>query len=263
VRAPSSAVGLRLPTGASAGSPIRWCSLFSEFVVVFLTGLVLREGPSKLAIAGGKSFWSLVLFTMQMVMIMIGGYVVASTPLVHRAIPWLAGEPKTPRSAVALLTLFSMLTSLIWWGQSLTFSGRYVRELSLRGKRPGLPSRRSCSLSRPRSAVWSMGLSFSSGMLMATKSSIPPSLFDISGRDHSHPDAVSVAAHCDHRCPDCRLGGGGGLSIRAVREKTPELRRTTVLSFGPSRARWRREPSRESGWNSPGLNILVAALLGW
>ena len=67
---------------------------FIGIVVVFVTGLVLRESPSKLAIAGGKSFWSLVPFTMQMVMIIIGGYVVASTPLVYRAIRWLAGVPK-------------------------------------------------------------------------------------------------------------------------------------------------------------------------
>src|SRR5271155_3584131 len=55
-------------------------------VVVFLVGLALHQSPSKLAIQGGKSFWTLVPFTMQMVMIIIGGYVVASTPLVYRAI---------------------------------------------------------------------------------------------------------------------------------------------------------------------------------
>jgi len=38
---------------------------------------------------------------MQMVMIIVGGYVVASTPIVYRAIRALAGIPKTPRQAVA------------------------------------------------------------------------------------------------------------------------------------------------------------------
>src|SRR5205807_7888328 len=49
--------------------------------LVFLFGIILGEKPAKLAIQGGKSFWSLVPFTMQMVMIIIGGYVVASAPL--------------------------------------------------------------------------------------------------------------------------------------------------------------------------------------
>src|SRR5579862_9676054 len=55
-------------------------------VVVFGVGVLAGESPSNLAIQAGKSFWSLVPFTMQMVMIIIGGYVVASTPLVNRAI---------------------------------------------------------------------------------------------------------------------------------------------------------------------------------
>src|SRR5579862_9948652 len=84
-------------------------------VVVFLVGLLLHQSPAKLAIQGGKNFWTLVPFTMQMVMIIIGGYVVASTPIVYRAIRALAEIPRNPRSAVAMVALFSMLTSLISW----------------------------------------------------------------------------------------------------------------------------------------------------
>jgi len=59
-------------------------------VVVFIVGLLLHQSPAKLAIQGGKNFWTLVPFTMQMVMIIVGGYVVASTPIVYRAIrAWL------------------------------------------------------------------------------------------------------------------------------------------------------------------------------
>jgi len=149
-------------------------------VVVFMVGLLLRQSPSKLAIQGGKSFWSLVPFTMQMVMIIVGGYVVASTPLVYRAIRGLAGIPKTPRQAVALIALFSMLTSLISWGLSLIFSGLFVRELAHRVK--GMDYRAAGAAAYlGLGAVWAMGLSSSAAMLMATKSAMPPSLFAISG----------------------------------------------------------------------------------
>ena len=115
-----------------------------------------------------------------MVMIIIGGYVVASTPLVYRAIRWLAGVPTSPRAAIALVALFSMLTSLISWGLSLIFSGLYVRELSRRIM--GLDYRAAGAAAYlGLGAVWAMGLSSSAAMLMATKSSIPPSLFAISG----------------------------------------------------------------------------------
>jgi short-chain fatty acids transporter len=149
-------------------------------VVVFVVGLLLRQSPAKLAIQGGKNFWSLVPFTMQMVMIIVGGYVVASTPIVYRAIRALAGIPKTPRQAVALVALFSMLTSLISWGLSLIFSGLFVRELAHRVK--GLDYRAAGAAAYlGLGAVWAMGLSSSAAMLMATKSAMPPSLFNISG----------------------------------------------------------------------------------
>lgn len=149
-------------------------------VVVFSGGLLLHQSPGKLAIQGGKSFWSLVPFTMQMVMIIVGGYVVASTPIVYRVIRALAGIPKSPRQAVALVALFSMLTSLISWGLSLIFSGLFVRELAHRVK--GMDYRAAGAAAYlGLGAVWAMGLSSSAAMLMATRSAIPPPLFNISG----------------------------------------------------------------------------------
>jgi short-chain fatty acids transporter len=149
-------------------------------VVVFIVGLLLHQSPVNLAVQGGKNFWALVPFTMQMVMVIIGGYVVASTPLVYRAIQALAGWPKTPRGAVAMVALFSMLTSLISWGLSLIFSGLFVRELAHRVK--GMDYRAAGAAAYlGLGAVWAMGLSSSAAMMMATKSAIPPSLLAISG----------------------------------------------------------------------------------
>ncbi len=149
-------------------------------VVVFVGGLLLRESPGKLAVEGGKNFWALVPFTMQMVMIIIGGYVVASTPLVYRLIQKLADLPKTPRAAIAMVAFFSMTTSLISWGLSLIFSGLYVRELAHRLK--GMDYRAAGAAAYlGLGAVWAMGLSSSAAMMMATKATIPASLLTIGG----------------------------------------------------------------------------------
>ena len=51
-------------------------------VVIFVAGLLLHQSPAKLAIQGGKNFWTLVPFTMQMVIIIVGGHVLA--------VPWSA-----------------------------------------------------------------------------------------------------------------------------------------------------------------------------
>lgn len=149
-------------------------------VVVFVVGLALGEMPSRLAIQGGKSFWTLVPFTMQMVMIIVGGYAVASAPLVYRGIQRMAQIPKTPRGAIALVAAISMLTSLISWGLSLIFSGVFVRELSHRVK--GMDYRAAGAAGYlGLGAVWALGLSSSASMLMATKAAIPASLFSVSG----------------------------------------------------------------------------------
>jgi short-chain fatty acids transporter len=149
-------------------------------LVVFVVGLCLRESAAKLAVQGVKNFWTLVPFTMQMVMIIIGGYVVATTPLVNRLIVALARVPKTGRGAIALIALFSMLTSLISWGLSLIFSGLLTRELARRVK--GMDYRAAGAASYlGLGATWALGLSSSAAMLMATKSAIPPALFAVSG----------------------------------------------------------------------------------
>lgn len=153
---------------------------FLGIVVVFLTGVALREHASDLAVQGGKNFWTLVPFTMQMVMIIIGGYVVASSPPVYRVIRAVAGWPKSPKPAVAMIALFSMLTSLVSWGFSLIFSGLLVREMSHRVR--GLDYRAAGAAGYlGLGAVWAMGVSSSAAMMMATPSAIPPSLAKISG----------------------------------------------------------------------------------
>jgi short-chain fatty acids transporter len=173
-------LGLALANWSERWFPDALVFALLGIVIIFLFGIVLRESPAKLAVQGGKNFWALIPFTMQMVMIIIGGYVVASAPVVYRGIQRLAGIPKNPRTAIALVALLSMLTSLISWGLSLIFSGIFVRELSQRVK--GLDYRAAGAAGYlGLGAVWALGLSSSAAMLMATKTAIPPPLFNISG----------------------------------------------------------------------------------
>lgn len=173
-------IGLWLAEFSERWYPDPLVFAFIGIVVVFVVGIALREHASNLAIQGGKNFWTLVPFTMQMVMIIIGGYVVASSPPVYRAIQAVAGWPKSPKAAVAMIAMFSMLTSLVSWGFSLIFSGLLVREMSHRVK--GLDYRAAGAAGYlGLGAVWAMGVSSSAAMMMATPSAIPQSLSKISG----------------------------------------------------------------------------------
>ncbi|MDT8070465.1 MAG: TIGR00366 family protein [Terriglobia bacterium] len=173
-------IGLWLAEFSERWYPDPLVFAFIGIVVVFLTGIALREHASNLAIQGGKNFWTLVPFTMQMVMIIIGGYVVASSPPVYRVIRAVAGWPKSPKPAVAMIAMFSMLTSLVSWGFSLIFSGLLVREMSHRVK--GLDYRAAGAAGYlGLGAVWAMGVSSSAAMMMATPTAIPQSLSKITG----------------------------------------------------------------------------------
>jgi short-chain fatty acids transporter len=110
----------------------------------------------------------------------VGGHVVASTGVARLAIQWIAGLPRSPRSAIALVAMFSMLTSLLSWGVSLIFSGLLVREMARRIS--GLDYRSAGAAAYLGLGVsWAMGLSSSAAMLMATKAAMPASLYEISG----------------------------------------------------------------------------------
>lgn len=149
-------------------------------VVVFIAGVLMGESPQRLALEGGKSFWGLIPFTMQMAMVIIGGYIVATSPAVYRLIQWLAAIPKTTKGAVAFIAFFSMASSLLSWGFSLIFSGLLTRAIAARMEKLDYRAAGSAAY-LGLGAVWALGLSSSAALLMATKASIPAKLFEISG----------------------------------------------------------------------------------
>jgi short-chain fatty acids transporter len=149
-------------------------------VIVFVAGLALGESPGKLVREFGLGFWVLVPFTMQMVLIIVGGFVVATSPPLTRLIRWLAAIPRTPRGAVAFVAFFGMATSLVSWGLSLIFTGLLVREIVARVARVDYRAIGAAAY-LGLGSVWALGLSSSAALLQATPSAIPASLLPITG----------------------------------------------------------------------------------
>lgn len=149
-------------------------------VLVFVAGLALGESPGKLTHEFGNGFWVLIPFTMQMALIIVGGFVVASSRPCARLITRLAKIPRTPRGAVAFVALFAMLTSLLSWGFSLIFTGLLVREIVR--ELPEVDYRAiGAAAYLGLGSVWALGLSSSAALMQATKSSIPAALMPITG----------------------------------------------------------------------------------
>ncbi|GAA1959095.1 short-chain fatty acid transporter [Amycolatopsis minnesotensis] len=149
--------------------------------VVAVAALAIGSSPAKVASVFGNGFWDLIPFTMQMAMVAIGGYVVATARPVQRAITRLAQVPRDPRAAIAMVATVSLLSALLNWGFSLIFSALLVRRLA---ERSGLRMdyrAASAAAYLGLGGSWALGLSSSSAQLQANPASIPKSLLPITG----------------------------------------------------------------------------------
>jgi short-chain fatty acids transporter len=175
-----SRIGARVADWSQRWFPESFVFALAALVIVFGVGLFSGSSIGELLKYFGEGFWGLIPFTMQMTLIIIGGYVVASSPPVHRLICWLAKIPRSPRGAVAFVAFFSMLTSLISWGLSSIFSAILARQVA-----KNVPDTDYRAIGAAAylgtGSVWALGLSSSAAMMMATPAAIAPALTKISG----------------------------------------------------------------------------------
>jgi len=127
----------------------------------------------------GAGYWDLMKFTLQMAMVIVSGYTVATAPPVYRLIQRLAAIPKDGRSAVAFVALFSMLTSLLSWSLSLIFAGFLAREVAHRVKGSDYRALGAAAY-MGLGSVWALGLSSSAALIMSAAASLPPAILAVS-----------------------------------------------------------------------------------
>ena len=157
--------------------------VFVALAVAVVAAAALLNGAPPVAVAAsfGDGFWSLITFTMQMAMVVISGYVVASSPPAAKLIDGLAGMPRSGRAAVAFVAAISMLTSLLNWGMSLIFSGLLVRALARRSDLHMDYRAAGAAAYLGLGATWALGLSSSAAQLQANAASLPRPLPQITG----------------------------------------------------------------------------------
>ncbi|MGE5175162.1 MAG: TIGR00366 family protein, partial [Hyphomicrobiales bacterium] len=115
----------------------------------------------------GDGFWELLTFSMQMCLIIFTGSMVAVSPPVARGLARLAAIPRTPRQAILLMALTSMLLALVHWGVSLVAGAVLIRELGRR--RIGVDFRLLVAAAYlGLGMTWHAGLSGSAPLLVAT-----------------------------------------------------------------------------------------------
>lgn len=173
-------LGLTVSNWTERWFPDAFIFALVAIVIVFVAGLLLGKSPQKMTEYFGGGFWTLIVFTMQMTLIIVFGYVVASSPPVYRIVQAIAGIPKGPRSAVATVAFFTVVSSLLSWGFSLVFGGLLAREVVRRVPQTDYRAAGAAGY-LGLGSVWALGFSSSAALLMATKGSIPATLLPISG----------------------------------------------------------------------------------
>jgi short-chain fatty acids transporter len=255
--------GSRIADVCERWFPDAFVFALAAIVLVFIGGMFAGVTPVTMATEFGNGFWSLVNFTMQMAMVIVGGFVVASSPPIARLTRWLASIPKTARGAVAFVAAFAMLSSLVSWGLSLVFTGLLVREIV---KRIDVDYRAiGAAAYLGLGSVWALGLSSSAALLQATKSAIPASLLPITGvipltQTIFLPQSMAMAAVLvivsvivayvsAPRESEARTAKMMGIEFRddGVAQTLLSVRATPAERFE----------------NSPILNVIIALLMFW
>ncbi len=143
--------------------------------IVFAAAWGVNGQPLAIVDAWGRGFWDLLPFTMQMALVIIAGYVLASAPMVYRLIAALARAPSTPRGAVAMVTACALASSWLNWGFSLVFSAVLAKEVARRVR--GVDYRALAAASfLGLGSVWAQGLSGSAALQMASVEALPPAI---------------------------------------------------------------------------------------
>lgn len=100
-------------------------------LVAFVAAILVEsKTPVDVVQMWGNGFWGLLTFSMQMLLVLLTGFMLASTPLVKGILLRIARLAKSPGQAIILVTLVSLMASWINWGFGLVIGALFARQLA-------------------------------------------------------------------------------------------------------------------------------------
>ncbi|MCK9516406.1 MAG: short-chain fatty acid transporter [Ottowia sp.] len=95
---------------------------------------IQQQNPMDVVLMWGNGFWGLLTFAMQMVLVLVTGYMLALTPAVRRILAAIATRAHTASQAIIIVTLVALVASWINWGFGLVVGAIFAREVARRVK---------------------------------------------------------------------------------------------------------------------------------
>lgn len=98
---------------------------------VFLAAVFIEQQPIITVVEQwGNGLWGLLTFSMQMLLVLVTGFMLASTALMRMLLEKLARLGNTPGKAIILVTLVSLSASWINWGFGLVVGALFAKALA-------------------------------------------------------------------------------------------------------------------------------------
>lgn len=110
--------------------------LLLTFLTYFLGIFWAYHGPFDMVRFWAQGFWSFLAFSMQMVIMILASFSIASVPFIRKTMRGLVAFFKTPRSAVMFLTATTGIISWVHWGMGMVAGAVMAREMGR--KIPGI-----------------------------------------------------------------------------------------------------------------------------
>ena len=113
--------------------------LVAVLAVIFCGSPLVTSTETKTSLidAWNGGFWSLLSFAMQMSLVMLTGYILASAPVVKRGLTKLASIPNTTAGAMLLCGIATCIVWWVHWGLGMMGSIVLGRLLAAQGKKKG------------------------------------------------------------------------------------------------------------------------------
>ena len=100
-------------------------------VVVFVAAVAIEgQSPGVVLEQWGSGLWGLLTFSMQMLLVLVSGYMLASTPFVKLGLEKLAGLARSAPRAIIMVSVVSLLASWLNWGFGLVVGAFFARALA-------------------------------------------------------------------------------------------------------------------------------------
>lgn len=141
-------------------------AILLTFVAAVVAMPVCHQSVVEVVEHWGGGVWNLLAFAMQMALVLVCGSTLAAAPVVSRAVGALARVPKTPASAIALVTVVSALACWLNWGFGLIVGVVFAKAIARHLQ--GVDYRLLIASAYSGFVVWHAGLSGSIPLTMAT-----------------------------------------------------------------------------------------------